>query len=193
MDKNQKIKSDIDAYLQESLRIANHQLNLTDEIISISNTIQNKLDNNGKILICGNGGSAADSQHMAAELVVKFKNERKPIPAIALTTDSSILTSIGNDFGFKYVFSRQLEALGTKDDFLIVISTSGKSENIIECLKIAKALEIESMALLGSDSLAVQELTDHIITIPSEVTGVIQQAHITIAQLICFVLEKNKF
>ncbi len=192
MDKNQKIKSDIDAYLQESLRIANHQLNLTDEIISISNTIQNKLDNNGKILICGNGGSAADSQHMAAELVVKFKNERKPIPAIALTTDSSILTSIGNDFGFKYIFSRQLEALGTKDDFLIVISTSGKSENIIECLKIAKTLEIESMALLGSDSLAVQELTDHVITIPSEVTGVIQQAHITIAQLICFVLEKNK-
>ena len=192
MDKNQKIKSDIDAYLQESLRIANHQLNLTDEIISISNTIQNKLDNNGKIIICGNGGSAADSQHMAAELVVKFKNERKPIPAIALTTDSSILTSIGNDFGFKYIFSRQLEALGTKDDFLIVISTSGKSENIIECLKIAKALEIESMALLGSDSLAVQELTDHVITIPSEVTGVIQQAHITIAQLICFVLEKNK-
>ena len=125
-------------------------------------------------------------------MVVKFKNERKPIPAIALTTDSSILTSIGNDFGFKYIFSRQLEALGTKDDFLIVISTSGKSENIIECLKIAKTLEIESMALLGSDSLAVQELTDHVITIPSEVTGVIQQAHITIAQLICFVLEKNK-
>ncbi len=179
----------IDEYLKESIRIAQYQYSLKDKIISITDIIYEKIQNDGKILICGNGGSAADSQHLAAELVVKFKEERKPISAVALSTDTSVLTSIGNDFGFEYIFSRQIEALGSKNDFLIALSTSGKSKNIIEALKKSSEMGIVSLGLIGQDSSKVEKYSNHTISIPTEITGVVQQAHITIGQLICKILE----
>ena len=154
--------------------------------------MQESLDNGGKIIICGNGGSAADAQHIAAELVVRFKDNRESIPAIALTTDTSILTSIGNDLGFKFIFSRQLESIGKDTDFLILISTSGKSENILECMKEAKKIGMKTLSLIGNDSSLLDNDSDYIISIPSDVTGVIQQAHITIGQLFCMILESNE-
>ena len=179
----------VDEYLKESIKIAKYQYTLKEKIIQITDIIYEKIINDGKVLICGNGGSAADSQHLAAELVVKFNKERKPIPAIALSTDTSVLTSIGNDFGFEYIFSRQIQSIANKNDFLIAISTSGKSENIIEALKVSSEMGIESLVLLGQDSTAVEAYSNHLITIPSSITGVVQQAHITVGQLICKILE----
>ena len=189
---NQNINNEIDNYLNESLKIAEYQKIIKDQIIEISSEMQESLDNGGKIIICGNGGSAADAQHIAAELVVRFKENRESIPAISLTTDTSILTSIGNDLGFKFIFSRQLESIGKDTDFLILISTSGKSENIIECMKEAKKIGMKTLSLIGNDSSLLDNDSDYIISIPSDVTGVIQQAHITIGQLFCMILESNE-
>ena len=188
---NQNINKEIDNYLNESLKIAEYQKIIKNQIIEISSEMQESLDNGGKIIICGNGGSAADAQHIAAELVVRFKENRESIPAISLTTDTSILTSIGNDLGFKFIFSRQLESIGKDTDFLIMISTSGKSENIIECMKEAKKIGMKTLSLIGNDSSLLDNDSDYIISIPSDVTGVIQQAHITIGQLFCMILESN--
>ena len=189
---NQNINKEIDNYLNESLKIAEYQKIIKDQIIEISSEMQESLDNGGKIIICGNGGSAADAQHIAAELVVRFKENRESIPAIALTTDTSILTSIGNDLGFKFIFSRQLESIGKDTDFLILISTSGKSENILECMKEAKKIGMKTLSLIGNDTSLLDKDSDYIISIPSDVTGVIQQAHITIGQLFCMILESNE-
>ena len=188
---NQNINNEIDNYLNESLKIAEYQKIIKNQIIEISSEMQESLDNGGKIIICGNGGSAADAQHIAAELVVRFKENRESIPAISLTTDTSILTSIGNDLGFKFIFSRQLESIGKDTDFLILISTSGKSENILECMKEAKKIGMKTLSLIGNDSSLLDNDSDYIISIPSDVTGVIQQAHITIGQLFCMILESN--
>ena len=188
---NQNINKEIDNYLNESLKIAEYQKIIKNQIIEISSEMQESLDNGGKIIICGNGGSAADAQHIAAELVVRFKENRESIPAISLTTDTSILTSIGNDLGFKFIFSRQLESIGKDTDFLILISTSGKSENILECMKEAKKIGMKTLSLIGNDSSLLDNDSDYIISIPSDVTGVIQQAHITIGQLFCMILESN--
>ena len=184
---NQNINNEIDNYLNESLKIAEYQKIIKNQIIEISSEMQESLDNGGKIIICGNGGSAADAQHIAAELVVRFKENRESIPAIALTTDTSILTSIGNDLGFKFIFSRQLESIGKDTDFLILISTSGKSENILECMKEAKKIGMKTLSLIGNDTSLLDKDSDYIISIPSDVTGVIQQAHITIGQLFCMI------
>ena len=189
---NHNINNEIDNYLNESLKIAEYQKIIKDQIIKISSEMQQSLDNGGKIIICGNGGSAADAQHIAAELVVRFKDNRESIPAIALTTDTSILTSIGNDLGFKFIFSRQLESIGKDTDFLILISTSGKSENILECMKEAKKIGMKTLSLIGNDTSLLDKDSDYIISIPSDVTGVIQQAHITIGQLFCMILESNE-
>ena len=189
---NQNINNEIDNYLNESLKIAEYQKIIKNQIIEISSEMQESLDNGGKIIICGNGGSAADAQHIAAELVVRFKENRESIPAISLTTDTSILTSIGNDLGFKFIFSRQLESIGKDTDFLIMISTSGKSENILECMKEAKKIGMKTLSLIGNDSSLLDNDSDYIISIPSHVTGVIQQAHITIGQLFCMILESNE-
>ena len=176
---NQNINKEIDNYLNESLKIAEYQKIIKNQIIEISSEMQESLDNGGKIIICGNGGSAADAQHIAAELVVRFKENRESIPAIALTTDTSILTSIGNDLGFKFIFSRQLESIG-------------KDTNILECMKEAKKIGMKTLSLIGNDTSLLDKDSDYIISIPSDVTGVIQQAHITIGQLFCMILESNE-
>ena len=132
MNTNKNYQKNLD-YLNESLNIANFQLELVDKIIEVSNVCNKIIKNGGKILFCGNGGSAADSQHLAAEIVVRFKVNRSPLPALALTTDTSVITSISNDFSFEEVFSKQLEAIGTERDMLIAISTSGESKKYFKC------------------------------------------------------------
>ena len=144
-----------------------------------------------KILFCGNGGSAADAQHLAAELVVKYKKKRKALPAIALSTDTSILTAIGNDYGFKKVFSRQVEAIGNKGDILILITTSGNSINLIEALKVAKKKRLKIYCFSGNSGGKIKRYLKNMVIIPSKNTSLIQVVEIFLGQLLCGYLEKN--
>jgi D-sedoheptulose 7-phosphate isomerase len=146
----------------------------------------------GKIMFCGNGGSAADSQHLATELVVRLSStiNRSALPALALTTDSSILTACGNDFGFEYIFSRQIEALGGQGDVLIGISTSGNSPNVINAVHIAKEKKIATIALLGKDGGKLRAMVDVPLLVPSDDVQHIQEAHIAIGHIIIGLIEK---
>ena len=130
-----------------------------------------------KVLVCGNGGSAADSQHFAAELVGRYKGERKALPAIALTVDSSALTSIGNDYGFEAIFSRQVEALGTKGDVLVAISTSGASKNVLAAIASARKKKMRVVALTGEKGRALRRKVDVAVVVPSKETARIQEVH----------------
>jgi len=149
----------------------------------------NTLKQNKKILIAGNGGSAADAQHFSAELIGRFKKERISLPAIALTTDTSSLTAIGNDYGYEYVFSRQLEGLGNEGDVFIGISTSGNSHNIIEAIKKAKEKDIKVITLLGKDGGKMKDLGDINIIIPTSNTPRIQEMHIMVLHMICELID----
>lgn len=144
-----------------------------------------------KILLCGNGGSAADAQHIAAEFVVRYEKKRRALPAIALTTDSSILTAHANDFDFDSVFARQIEALGNSGDTLIAISTSGNSKNIIQAAQIARAKNLNVIALTGETGGALIDVANLTITVPSTVTARIQETHILIGHYWCGVVEDN--
>jgi D-sedoheptulose 7-phosphate isomerase len=161
-----------------------------NKVIQIVNRIVRIFNSNGKILLFGNGGSAADCQHIAAEFVVRFKSERNPLPAIALTTDTSILTATANDYDFSQIFSRQIRALGTKADIAIAISTSGRSKNVIEAIKTAKQNGLATVSLTGKSGNELAKLTDIAIIVPSEDTALIQQIHITIAHIICQLVEE---
>lgn len=143
----------------------------------------------GKILFAGNGGSAADSQHLATELTVRYKTDRAPIAAIALTTDTSALTAIGNDFGFDHLFSRQVAALGRKGDIFIAISTSGNSKNIIAAIHEAKKLGITVVGFTGKTGGNMAGLCDILLNVPSTTTARIQEMHITLGQMLCGALE----
>jgi D-sedoheptulose 7-phosphate isomerase len=142
-----------------------------------------------KILIAGNGGSASDSQHFAAEIVGRYEVNRAAKPAIALTTDTSNITAIANDFGYKYIFSRQLEAIGAEQDVYIAISTSGNSENIIESLKTANDMGIKTIGLTGNNGGQMNKLVDTLINVPSERTVRIQEMHIMILHILCNIIE----
>jgi len=144
----------------------------------------------GKVLLCGNGGSAADSQHIAAEMVGRFQEHREGMPAIALTTDTSILTSVANDYGFNDIFRRQVEALGNAGDVLIGISTSGKSENVVMAMEQAKRMGMKRIALTGKKDGPVSRLADVTIHVPSDVTARIQEGHITVGHILCDLAEK---
>ena len=146
-----------------------------------------------KLLIMGNGGSAADAQHFAAEIVGRFKLERAALPAIALSTDTSILTAIGNDYGFEAVFSRQVEALATTGDVVIGISTSGNSPNVLKALELARERGCLTIGLLGRDGGSIKALCDLALVIPSSDTPRIQEGHITIIHIICDLVEKTMF
>jgi D-sedoheptulose 7-phosphate isomerase len=143
----------------------------------------------GKIAFFGNGGSAADSQHLATELVVRYKKNRPPIAAIALTTDTSALTAVGNDFGFEDLFARQVEALCRRDDVAIGISTSGKSENVIRGLLMAKRMGCTAAAFGGRDGGRLVGLADPLLVVPSATTSRIQEMHIALGQMLCGALE----
>ena len=147
------------------------------------------LKNKGKILLFGNGGSAADAQHIAAEIVGRYKVDRKGLPAIALTTDTSVITSISNDFGYLAVFNRQVEALANKDDVLIAISTGGSSSNIISAIKLAKELDCKTIGFSGKDGGAFNDLCDVNLLAASDDTPRIQEMHILIGHTICQLID----
>jgi D-sedoheptulose 7-phosphate isomerase len=163
------------------------------EIEKITNVCFESLKNGGKIMFCGNGGSAADSQHLAAELVSKLCYDRPALNAIALTTDTSTLTSIGNDYGYIYSFSRQVDAISKEGDILIGISTSGRSKNIIEAIKSAKAKNVITIGFLGENGRDIGELVDYQINIPSTETPKIQEGHIATGHIICALIEEKFF
>ncbi len=170
----------------QNIKIHNKLLNLNNVIFKSINQISKSLKNNGKIMLCGNGGSAADAQHLAAEFLVRLrpKVNRKPLPAITLAQDPSTITAVSNDYDFKYLFSRNLRALAKKNDVLIAISTSGNSKNIIEVLKEAKKLKIKSIALLGCGGGIAKKFTDYPIVVESNNTASIQETHIFLGHFI---------
>lgn len=145
----------------------------------------------GKIMFFGNGGSAADAQHIATELSVRYVGDRAPIAALALTTDTSVLTAAANDMGYEQVFARQVRALGRKGDVAIGISTSGKSPNVVLALEAAREMGLVTAALTGDDGRAMVALADHLLNVPSTVTARIQEMHITLGHLLCETLEKR--
>jgi len=184
----------INSYINESVEIKKLFLNNnSEELKLIINLIIKCFKNKNKILVCGNGGSAADSQHFVAELVGRYKKEREALPAIALSTDTSNLTAIGNDYGFKNIFRRQVEALGNEDDILIGISTSGNSENIILAIEEARKKGMKTICLLGKFGGKIKDLCDLSIIVPSNNTPRIQEVHIMIIHIICEILENTLF
>ena len=164
-----------------------------NEIMSIVELIVTAYKTGKKVVLFGNGGSAADAQHIAGELVGRFKLERKPLRAIALTTDTSVITSITNDYGFDHVFSRQIEALVDESDIVIGISTSGKSPNVLQALQVAHAKGAKIVGLTGKHGTELQKLSDVTIMVPSDNTPRIQEAHITIGHILCELVERTLF
>lgn len=149
------------------------------------------LEGGGKLLFFGNGGSAGDAQHLATELTVRYIRDRAPIPAIALTTDTSALTAIGNDLGFDQLFSRQVQALGRPGDLAIGISTSGRSRNVLRALEVARELGLGAAGLSGGDGGSMPGLADPLVIVPSRTTARIQEMHITLGQMLCGALERK--
>lgn len=147
------------------------------------------LRSGGKLMFFGNGGSAADAQHLATELTIRYKSDRAAIAAIALTTDTSALTAAGNDIGFERIFSRQIEAIGKAGDVAIGISTSGKSPNVTAALKQARAMRIVTAAFTGKGGGDLPGLADHVLVVPSDTTARIQEIHITLGQMLCGAIE----
>jgi D-sedoheptulose 7-phosphate isomerase len=164
---------------------------LSEKILHAAHTIRDSLSAGGKLLLMGNGGSAADSQHIAAELIGRFKKERKAIPALALTVDSSSLTALGNDYGFESIFSRQVEALANSNDAIIGISTSGNSKNIIRALNLAREIGAKTIGFMGNDGGNMKDCVDIGIIVPSNDTARIQEVHITIGHIICEIIEQD--
>jgi len=158
-------------------------------IVEVAAKLSAILSNGGKLLICGNGGSAADAQHFAAELVGRFEKERRGLPAIALTTDTSNLTAIGNDYGFDRIFSRQVEALASSADVLIGISTSGNSENVLQAMSQAKQLGCLTCSLTGRDGGKIAQQVDLSLNVPVARTARVQEAHLTIIHILCELIE----
>ncbi|MDP2103549.1 MAG: D-sedoheptulose 7-phosphate isomerase, partial [Candidatus Gracilibacteria bacterium] len=167
--------------------IKNHKNDL-EKIIDV---IIHSLKNGGKVLIAGNGGSAADAQHWAAELIGRYKTERIALPGIALTTDTSILTAIGNDYGFDEVFARQVQGLGQKGDIFIGISTSGNSGNIIRAVDMAKSKGVITVGLLGRSGGLLKDIMDYPLIVPSDNTPRIQECHQTIYHTICEYIDES--
>lgn len=163
------------------------------EISTVTEVLAETLKHSNKILIAGNGGSAADSQHFAAELVARFLKERAGIPAIALTTDTSVLTSIGNDYGYNRVFSRQIEALAKSGDVFFGISTSGNSENVVQAVQKAKEMGIVTVGLLGKSGGTLKEMCDYDLTVPLDETPRVQEFHIMTIHMICEMIEELMF
>jgi len=166
---------------------------LINEVLEIGNLLIETYKKGNKLLIAGNGGSAADAQHIAGELVSKFYFDRPALPAIALTTDTSIITAIGNDYGYEYLFSRQIEANGIKGDVFLGISTSGNSKNIIEGIKTAKEKGLITIGLTGESGGKMKELCDYCICVPSIETPRIQESHILIGHILCSIIEEAIF
>ena len=170
--------------------IIDHQI---DVIVKIVNSIADALGRRGKLLVFGNGGSSSDAQHMAGELVGRFQLERSALPAIALTTDSSVITSISNDYGFNEIFSRQIEALGTPEDIALGISTSGNSENVLAGVRKVKNMKLTTIGFSGREGGELSKIADLCFIAPSSSTPRIQEAHITVIHIICKLVEEKLY
>lgn len=179
--------------LLEHIKIGEELFENFDNFEKISKLCINSLKNGGKILFCGNGGSASDSQHLASELIGRFMKNRAPLAAIALTTDTSAITAISNDLGYENIFSRQIKALGKENDCLIAISTSGNSENILNAVRQAKIQGIKTIAFTGNDGGSLFSLCDLGFIIPSNSTARIQEFHIWLGHMLCSVIENEIF
>ncbi len=183
----------IEAIVNESIEVKKSVIkNCLPAVEQTSRAIIQAFQNNNRVFFCGNGGSAADSQHIAAEFIGRFQKERRALPAVALTTDTSILTCLTNDYSYDIVFSRQLEALGRKGDVIVGFSTSGKSANVIKAFERAKEMGITTVAFVGHDGGPMGKIADIAIIVPSKITARIQESHITIAHAMCEVVE-NEF
>jgi D-sedoheptulose 7-phosphate isomerase len=159
-------------------------------IAAIALTIERSLRAGNKLIIAGNGGSAADAQHLAAEFLSRFLVDRQPLPALALTTDTSVLTAVGNDYGFEYIFERQLRALGRRGDAFLAISTSGRSPNILRALRAAREIAVQTIGFSGADDGDMRSLCHHYLAAPSRETAIIQQIHIVAGHAICALVER---
>ncbi len=188
------MKEKIAEIIKESIRVK-QELSKTqvDKIFEVVQLILSRLRNGGKVILFGDGGSAADSQHIAAELIGRFKLERPPLPAVALTTNTSTLTALANDYGFEHTFARQIEGLGKEGDIAIAISTSGNSPNVIAAIAKAKEMKIDTVGLAGGDGGKLSEIVDIAVVVPSASTPRIQEAHITIGHIISELVEAELF
>jgi len=167
-----------------------------DDILLVTDWMVEVLTKGGKLLLFGNGGSAADAQHLAAEFVNRFLINRRPLPALALTTDTSVLTSIGNDFSFEQIFSKQIEAFGKPEDLALGISTSGNSPNVIKAMQAARAIGMKTVGLTGGTVRPGGNLAAHcdlVLNVPSDATPHIQEAHLWVEHLLCEIVEKRMF
>ena len=185
------------------LKLLNDSINTKSKLISDNNfliNVEQAVDNcietitkGNTIFFCGNGGSAADAQHISAELTGKFKNDRKPLSGIVLGSNFSSLTAIGNDYNFEDVFARELNGLGKEGDLLIAYTTSGKSKNVIKALETSKQLNINTIVMVGKDSDEVSPFADVVISIPSDITARIQESHITVSHIIFEIFEEKLY
>ncbi len=182
----------IKAHIQESIdaKMALLDSDLPAQIAEVAGLCEKAIKNSNKILLAGNGGSAADAQHIAAELVGRFEKERQSLAGIALTTDTSALTAIANDYGYDHVFSRQLSGLGREGDVFIGISTSGNSKNIVKAVEASKTLGITTIALTGKGG-QLQQLADYTLAIPSTRTAIIQECHIMLGHMLCSLIDNS--
>ena len=187
MEKNNKIEKIFESSSNSIL----DSKKLSKQIESSITLIIKSIKKGNKVILFGNGGSAADAQHMAAEFVGRFMKERKSFPAIALSTDSSIITAIGNDYSFEKVFSRQAESLVKKGDVIIAISTSGESKNILEGMKTSKKLGAKIISLTGENGIKMEKNSDIFLNVPSTITSRIQEVHRTIIHIICEMVENE--
>lgn len=193
---NQSISEKISEAIIENISVKTKMLSTSvNQIEKCGLKLSEIIKKGGKILFCGNGGSAADSQHLAAELVVRLRSKfnRPSIPAIALTVDSSILTACGNDFGFEHIFSRQVQSYGTSTDALIAITTSGNSDNVLKAVLEAKKIGMFTIGLLGGNGGKLINECDEIILVPSNNTARIQEAHIMVGHIWCEIIEENVY
>ncbi len=174
---------------EHELIIKKTKLSLQENFLRVVEICFKAIKKKNKIIFFGNGGSAADAQHLSTELTVRFSKNRKPISALSLVTDTSSLSAIGNDFGFDFIFSRQIEAIGKKGDVAIGISTSGKSKNVINALKYSYDNGIKTVLFTGKTTKFAEKITNEIISIPAKNTSRIQEAHILIGQMLCNALE----
>ena len=185
------MKEQIEAQLREHVRVAEDLLaSQAETIVQMAEMLIDCVRGGGKVLLCGNGGSAADAQHIAGELVGKLARDRRALPAIALNTNTSIVTAVANDYGFPYVFSRQVEALASRGDVLIGLSTSGNSANVLEAMEAARTVGCRRIGFTGAEGGKLKSAAELCLMVPSNKTWRIQEAHITVAHILCDLVEK---
>ena len=185
------IRADIEAQLKESSRVLVEMHKLSETIEKASRLLIDTIKGGGKVLLCGNGGSAADCQHIAAEIVGRYKLNRPAMAAVALTTDTSILTAVSNDLSFDDIFSRQVEALGRPGDSLLAISTSGHSPNVLAAVEKAGEMEMKTLGLTGRNNSPLADRCDIAIQIPSSDTPRVQEGHIAVGHILSDLIEKH--